>query len=177
MNRPRGWRRLTLRHDGRSFLERRGLDLGPVGVYVHHIAGPDPGLDLHDHPWPFVSLILRGGYVEQVADTREPWLVRLRKWHRWSVHRMPFTICHRIVQAEPGTWTLIVRGRKSRTWGFYLVDEGRWTPWDHYDYEARRPSSAESNDPTERHEQVGDPIWRTVNDEGTRLLVGFEGER
>src|SRR5688500_6187293 len=64
--------RLTLRDNtGRSFLHRRGIDVLPFGVYVHRILAPDPGLDLHDHPWPFVTLILRGGYVEEVADARQ----------------------------------------------------------------------------------------------------------
>lgn len=151
---PRWWRRLSLIHADKTFLDRWGIDLGPVGVYVHHIAGPDPGLDLHDHPWPFVSLILRGGYSEQVADTREPWLWRRRRWERWSVHRMPFTVCHRIFDADPGTWTLIVRGPKSRTWGFYLSDEPRWVPWDQYDYATRRPNHVASNKPEERMVKV-----------------------
>lgn len=155
---PRGWRRLTLNHNGKSFLDRWGIDLGPVGVYVHHIAGPDPGLDLHDHPWPFATIILRGGYVEAIADTREPWMTRTRSWHRWSIHRMPFTVCHRITLAQPRTWTLIVRGRKSRTWGFYLTDDNRWVPWDQYDYATRRPNTVASNHPEERLTEAGG--WR-----------------
>lgn len=146
----RGWRRLTLLHNGRPFLDRWGLDLGPVGSYVHNLAGADPGLDLHDHPWPFVTLILRGGYEEEVADIREPWMTRRRSWGRFSIHAMPFTVCHRITRVQPGTWTLVLRGRKSRTWGFYLIDEARWTPWDLYDYATRRPNTVDSSDPTER---------------------------
>lgn len=143
-------RRLTLRHGGRVFLDRWGLECHWFGIFVHKIAAPDPGLDLHDHPWPFVSLILRGGYAEQVAEAREPWLTHHRSWGRGSVHRMPMTAAHRITFAEPGTWTLVLRGRKSRTWGFYLADESRWTPWDHYDYATRRPVDAGSSDVAER---------------------------
>lgn len=140
-------RRLTLRHAGRLFLDRWGIECRWFGVFLHHIAGPDPGLDLHDHPWPLVSVILRGGYREDVADTREPWMMHGRTWHRGSVHRMPLTACHRITRVRPRTWTLVVRGRKARTWGFYLPD--RWVPWDVYDYATRRPVAVASSKPEE----------------------------
>ena len=148
------FRRLTLRHNGEVFLDRFGVGTRWFGVYVHRIVAPDPGLDLHDHPWPFVSLILRGAYVEQYADAREAARLaafaedparpagtgnrgRLRTWGRWSVHRLPLTIAHRIAVVEPHTWTLVLRGRKSRSWGFYLPDG--YVDQRSYDYRARRP--------------------------------------
>lgn len=144
-------RRLTLRHDGEVFLDRFGIGCRWFGVYVHRIAAPDPGLDLHDHPWPFVSLILGGGYTEEAADAREASVLARyvehgsmhrrrgteRTWRRWSIHRMPLTIAHRITAVEPGTWTLVLRGRKSRSWGFYLSDG--YIDQRIYDYRARRP--------------------------------------
>lgn len=149
---PRGWRRLTLRHDGRPFLERWGFDLGPVGVYVHHVAGPDPGLDLHDHPWPFVSVVLSGGYSEHVSEVRALHSTTYRSWPRWSVHSMSFGVAHRITSARPGTWTLVLRGPKSRPWGFFV--DGRWVAWDEYDYATRRPGSADSSKADEVHDQA-----------------------
>lgn len=151
-------RRLTLMHDGRPFLERWGLcheRLG--GFYLHKIAGPDPGLDLHDHPWTFVSVVLWGGYTELRAatgqavdlaeiasrfpDTCTPGYVNER--HAFSVRRMKLTVCHRIVAVLPGTWTLVLRGPTRRKWGFYLP-AGR-VPWTEYPYEQRRPSTAAGN--------------------------------
>jgi hypothetical protein len=157
-DRPSGsetfFRRLTLRHNGEVFLDRFGIGTRWFGIYVHRIVAPDPGLDLHDHPWPFVSLILRGGYAEEYADARDAARLagfakdplrpagtgnrgRLRAWGRWSIHRMPLTIAHRIAVVQAGTWTLVLRGCKSRSWGFYLptgyVDQRD------YDYRARRP--------------------------------------
>ena len=62
-------RRLDLRGpDGSTFLRRRGIEHERLGgLLLHFLDGPDPGLDLHDHPWPFATLILRGGYTEEVA--------------------------------------------------------------------------------------------------------------
>lgn len=144
------WRALDLVGPRGRFLRRRGLDLRLFGIYVHDIEQPDPGLDLHDHPWPFVTLILRGAYTEVFAEARTasslaeyaehvpsavPGLSRT--WHRWSVHRIPMTDAHRIVACEPGTRTLVLRGRKTRRWGFYLpagrLDQTR------YPYDERRP--------------------------------------
>ena len=158
------FRRLTLTGpEGRVFLDRFGIGTRLFGIYVHRIAEPDPGLDLHDHPWPFVSLILWGGYAEEAVDAREaPAFAEdaerddelrlhltgirasgprgvVREWRRGSVHRMPLTIAHRITAVRPHTWTLVLRGRKSRSWGFYLPD-GYVDQWS-YDYVARRPGA------------------------------------
>lgn len=166
-------RRLTLRHAGKVFLDRWGLETRWFGVFLHHIAGPDPGLDLHDHPWPFVSVILRGSYTEEVADARQACLMAeiaerypetathggVRAWRRGSVHRLGLDEAHRITKVEPGTWTLVLRGRKVRSWGFYQPDG--WVNWQSYDYATRRPNDVASSNPeermTERHAaKVGD---------------------
>lgn len=59
--RKRGlYRRLTLRRaDGEVYLNRWGIGHDRVGgVLLHRMDAPDPGVDLHDHPWWFVSIIL-----------------------------------------------------------------------------------------------------------------------
>lgn len=139
-------RRLTLSHDGRPFLERWGLCHERIGgFYLHHVAGPDPGLDLHDHPWAFVSIVLSGAYTEAranvFADVHDPPVVSRRR--TLSVRFTGLRTAHRITSAEPGTWTLVLRGPTRRKWGFYPPD-GR-VAWDEYDYETRRPSSAVGN--------------------------------
>jgi hypothetical protein len=141
LNRRRGaWRHLTLldRHD-RPFLVRRGIDVRLFGVFVHEITAPDPGLDMHDHPWVFASWVIRGGYTEKSAEARAPGDVGWRTWRRWSIHRMRQTDIHRIAAVEPRTVTLVVRGRKTRPWGFFV--DGQWVDYRDYDYEARRPVS------------------------------------
>ncbi len=64
--------RLRLRRsDGIVYLDRWGWECRWFGVFLHRMDGPDPGLDFHDHPWSFASLVLRGGYVEERAAARE----------------------------------------------------------------------------------------------------------
>lgn len=147
------FRRLDLVNRGATFLRRRGIEHARLGgLLVHRLDAPDPGLDMHDHPWPFVSIVLRGGYFEEfdaVPLDRDQWWprpgrVQSRRHRRWSVHKMPLRVSHRIAAVEPGTVTLVVRGRKVRDWGFYQPDRG-WVDWREYDYEVRRPVDAEGN--------------------------------
>lgn len=133
--------RLTLSHGGRVFLERWGLVHDRLGgFYLHHLTGPDPGMDLHDHPWAFVSVILKGGYTEQEIDTAtavDCAALAHRQWHWLSVHRMPLTSAHRITTVRPGTWTLVLREPTRRRWGFYMPSG--WVDWEQYPYDERRP--------------------------------------
>lgn len=135
-----------------AFFDRRtiGADLpeGPLmvryrlvrvpwfGVFVHHIFRPDADRDLHDHPWPFASLVLRGSYTEVyslVHDLVARELQLLPRPHlrmRWRIHRMPLNRAHKITQVEPGTWTLVFVGRRQQDWGFW-TNLG-WVPWREY---------------------------------------------
>lgn len=165
-------RRLTLRTaDGTPFLERWALDLGVCGVYVHHLVGPDPGLDLHDHPWPFAAVVLSGAYVDEAAEARtasnraaysddgHPRGDR-RLWRRGSVHVVGLDEAHRITSCTPGCWTLVLRGRARRPWGFYTPDG--WVDSDAYDYEGRRPGSVQRAGVTSRTRRL-DPVGHEWN--------------
>ena len=104
------------------------------GVYLHWIYLPDRDRDPHDHPWPFTSVILRGGYTEEVM---EPWSANPYKWHptakthkTFSAHVMHMWQVHRIRSLQPNTITLIFVGPRRRTWGFW-TPEG-FVPWTEY---------------------------------------------
>lgn len=85
---------------------------GRYRVFLHRFRRSD--LDtFHDHPWPFVSLIVAGGYHE-----------RTPKGRRWygpgRILKRPATWAHK-VEIAPGRecWTIVVTGLKVRTWGFH----------------------------------------------------------
>ena len=103
-------------------------------LYLHRFTGSDWTRDLHDHPKVFVSIGLRGGYVEERPAFPRYWprvgiLERARyraPWVRWfrasHVHRLRVT--------PRGCWTLVFVGRTRRAWGFW---PGRqWTHWRRY---------------------------------------------
>jgi hypothetical protein len=130
-------RRMILRRaDEIAYLNRLRLVQTPwFGLYLHRMDAPDPGIDLHDHPWPFMSIVLRGGYDEYRAEIRaatamanfaETWPTTCTPGHvnrrGWlSVRRMRADECHSIFRLHrTPTWTLMIVGRRFRDWGFYV---------------------------------------------------------
>lgn len=132
------YRRLRLRRaDGRIYLDRWGIGHDRLGrVLLHRMSAPDPGIDLHDHPWWFVTIPLWGGYTEQRADIRQAaFLATLADRHPTctrgvELERRPFRPavmrldeCHTIIELRRNTcWTLVIGGPRRRRWGFYLAD-------------------------------------------------------
>ncbi len=108
---------------------------GGIGVYLHHFVGDDWSLDLHDHPKRFVSIGLRGGYVEETPGATPgsvyPQPLRARAFHAPWVRTFPATHVHRIklIAGQPA-WTVVVVLWTSRPWGFW--HEHRWVPWRAY---------------------------------------------
>lgn len=131
-----GWRRMRLRRsDGRIYLDRWGFQFDQIGrIFLHRMDAPDPGVDLHDHPWWFASIVLWGGYTELRADTRDAPLFAgmAEKWPTTrrgveverrvgSVRTMRLDECHTIVRLHRRRcWTLVIGGPRRRKWGFYM---------------------------------------------------------
>jgi hypothetical protein len=118
------------------YLDRLRLVQTPLfGVFLHRIHLPDLDHDPHDHPWAFWSLILSGGYVEQVWAGKNPgWRhdVHSLRFHRrrGSLHKMPVNRAHKITEVEGELWTLVITGRRCRNWGFWTMDGP--VPWRDY---------------------------------------------
>lgn len=108
-------------------------------IYLHKFLRSDDDRALHDHPWWFASLILKGGYYEHRQGGRRyrhAGSVALRRpetLHRVELVRhksatipmygsKPWVIC-----SEKRCWTLVFTGPKIRNWGF-ACPKG-WIPW------------------------------------------------
>lgn len=112
------------------------------GIYLHRFNGPDQRPTLHDHPWPFLSIVLRGGYTEDfgVRPARKSGPVtgrRQRSWRAGSIHGMGKTSAHTITALHRSpTWTLVFAGRRAPepSWGYW--GEHGWTPWDKHPHAA-----------------------------------------
>lgn len=102
-----------------------------LGVYLHHFYRSDYDRALHDHPWPFVSIVLKGGYLEVHDQTIDRTQTTIR--HRpGAVLLRPAEWRHRVVLDEgKEAWSLVVVGRRSRHWGFFLP--GGWCWWRKFD--------------------------------------------
>jgi len=117
-----------------------------LNVYLHKFLRSDDDRALHDHPWWFLSLLLKGGYIEH----REDGTVRRK---RGSVAVRRADVLHRVElerddewvdpsdQDEDGwfpihytekpAWTLFFTGPKIREWGF-KCPKG-WLHWKEFD--------------------------------------------
>lgn len=123
-------------HD-EPYLERYYLFLKerehfPFNIFLHKFLKSDPD-DVHDHPWPYATLILKGGYWEWVPIFSMGVKVGEEKYWRGAGH---FRICrstsyHRI-ELEPGVtpWTLFMPGPQQREWGFLV--KNKWVQHEQY---------------------------------------------
>lgn len=109
-------------------------------IMLHHILISDPSDCPHDHPWNFVSIMLKGAYTEHRFVEKFPrykfdWLDKHNgRWHTktyyesFCVLRRPASTAHRLELPEGKTcWTLVITSNKKRAWGFWSI--GRWIPW------------------------------------------------
>lgn len=116
------------RYENEPYLTRYYLFLKdrkwfPFNVFLHNFHKGDLD-DLHDHPWPYFTLILRGGYWEHTVSGkhwRSPGHFRINTPR--SLHR---------IELEPNTdvWTLFIPGPKLREWGF--IRKGEWVESQQY---------------------------------------------
>jgi hypothetical protein len=120
-------------HEGDFYLSRlRILQTPWFGILLHHIGEPDNERDPHDHPWNFVSFIVKGGYREELHIYMGLLMHQrfFRYWKRFTWHKMDIEKAHRIIEVDPGTITLIFTGRRSREWGFWTPSG--WVKWNEY---------------------------------------------
>jgi len=104
--------------DGDPYLVRWRLIQTPLfGIYLHKFLRGDSDPYVHDHPWAFVSFILRGGYVEVRRDNFTHNL-HLRHIKRINVMRRDDAHYVDALDRVP-TWSLVFVGRRRRTWGFW----------------------------------------------------------
>ncbi len=123
----RGSAKLVWR-DQIPYLERRYLAALPgFGLFLHTFWMDD--LDpLHDHPWPFGRIILRGRYREHYHDgTFRDFGPGHIVWYRNA------QALHRIELLTDSVMTLFWHWTRQRQWGFLYEDGWRATPDDGMD--------------------------------------------
>jgi hypothetical protein len=104
-------------------------------LYLHIFDRPDLDDHPHDHPFGFRSIILAGGYTEEVYPYEEQpdgkiavrgvQLGAVRTVRRWplTTHKVNANHVHKIAKLHGRrTITLLIRGEKEQDWGFYVFD-------------------------------------------------------
>ena len=86
----------------------------PLAVFLHWFRRSDEDRVLHDHPWPFITLILWRGYFEHCRDGT----IR-RRWPL-TAHYRPAEWRHRVeLIGGRKAVTIVIRFRERRVWGFW----------------------------------------------------------
>lgn len=138
------YRLIPDRTTGEDYLHRYYLFLKdrknfPFNVTLHKIVRSDDPI-MHDHPWAYTTIVLKGGYWEHtpVFDAYGKVFAEFQTW------RGPGSIIHR--KANEYHWleldesvgpatTLFFMGRQQREWGFLVqAKKGlhRWVKWTDY---------------------------------------------
>lgn len=128
------------RHDGRLYIKRLIIFRCYLfSIMLHRIYLSDTDC-LHDHPWGFLSIILKRGYWEFTpleGYNYETYRFENSRWYSaGSILYRPAKWIHRLEMDEQQersgkpTITLVITGRKIREWGFWT--KLGWLYWMKY---------------------------------------------
>jgi hypothetical protein len=126
------------RVDNEPYLERYYVFLKdrkrfPFNVFLHKFLKSDSD-DLHDHPWSYATLILKGGYWEWIPqfNSRGEKMGEIAKWRAPGHFRICRANSYHRIELDPGveTWTLFMPGPQQKDWGFLV--KNRWVQWEQY---------------------------------------------
>ena len=105
----------------------------PFNVFLHKFLKSDPD-DVHDHPWNYRTLILKGGYWEWIPqfNNKGHKASEIAVWRGAGSFRSAKANSYHRVELDPNVecWTLFIPGRKKREWGF--LSKGTWVQWEKY---------------------------------------------
>ena len=95
----------------KGYLHRRTiLHIGRLHIRLHRILSADNTPFLHSHPFSYLSLILWGGYSEQVEISGESVYTT---YGMGSCLLRPSSLHHRLEQVMPGTLTLFITWKRA----------------------------------------------------------------
>jgi hypothetical protein len=128
----RGRKRIILdRESSAPYLERYYLfltdrKLFPFNVFLHKFLKSDPD-DVHDHPWPYATLILKGGYWEWIPQFNSEGLKcgEIAKWRGPGHFRICGATSYHRIELDPDitAWSLFMPGPQKREWGFLVKNK------------------------------------------------------
>ena len=126
------------RESNEPYLERYYLFLKdrkhfPFNIFLHKFLKSDPD-DVHDHPWPYATLILKGGYYEwtPVFDKAGKKIAEMCTWRAPGHFRWASANSYHRIELDPSVecWTLFMPGPQKREWGFLV--KNKWIHNEHY---------------------------------------------
>ena len=117
----------------RYYLFLKDRDRFPFNVFLHKFLKGDPD-DVHDHPWPYATLILKGGYYEWLPqfDSKGNKIAEMCVWRGPGSFRICSANSYHRIELDPSVtaWTLFMPGPKKRDWGFLV--NNKWIQHEQY---------------------------------------------
>lgn len=151
MNKPLFEHKIIKRQNGEDYLERWAFNTPLFCIKIHKIIASDDYC-MHDHPWAYKSLILKGGYIELTPlnnkrnfERRETIVKYMQYDFKYPLRTVikPGTLIsrpgkhiHRLVLnkradgSEIPCWTFVLTGARKQEWGFYT--KTGWIKWFKY---------------------------------------------
>tara|TARA_R110000850_G_scaffold1714_21_gene9240 strand:- start:4554 stop:4964 length:411 start_codon:yes stop_codon:yes gene_type:complete len=81
----------------------------------------------HTHAFNSYAFLLRGQYKEEVIEGTT---IKHNVVNQWMKPRfLPKNYCHRILVANPNTWTIVFFGPWQKTWKEYFEDTKTWVTY------------------------------------------------
>ena len=81
----------------------------------------------HTHAFPSIAFTLSGSYVEEVI--KDGVIEKRVVKSLFKPRFLPRDYCHRILDAEPNTWTMVIFGRWQSFWWEYFQDTKTWVKY------------------------------------------------
>jgi hypothetical protein len=86
-------------------------------IRIHHWIRSDDKRYYHDHPWWFITFVVKGCYTDVSEGKSGVYIDTLKRWdlvYRKSKH------AHYVLVPPEGCWTVMVTGKPVRKWGFWI---------------------------------------------------------
>lgn len=100
----------------------------PFNIFIHKFLRSDPD-DVHDHPWPYATLILKGGYWEWTPtfDNTGKKIGEVKNWRGAGHCRICSANSFHRIELDPNVtcWTMFMPGPQRREWGFLVSSQER----------------------------------------------------
>lgn len=104
--------------DKEVYLKRWRIETPWFSIRLHHWFHSDDNRNMHDHPWNFYTLILKGSYLDESKYGAE-------RVKAGRIYYRPATHAHWVHLDKSRVWSLILTGPKIRRWGFWVGK--KWT--------------------------------------------------
>lgn len=126
------------RQDNEPYLERYYLFLKdrkkfPFNIFLHHFLKGDPD-DVHDHPWNYCTLVVKGGYWEWLPqfNSKGQKIGELSVWRGVGHMRYCRAESYHRIELDPNTdcWTIFMPMKQRKEWGFLV--KNKWVHFNDY---------------------------------------------